>query len=94
MQSLPISTANSIMHLLLGALPMKAEIEKKHLGLFYSVITSENSTPQNLWKRENDRLDCSTVEVILSVYLVSLKNITSSAGGFSDRKYGKLEITS
>ena len=29
---------------------MKAEIEKRQLGLFYSVITSEHSSLQRLWK--------------------------------------------
>ena len=51
-QSLPTRTANSIEYLLLGALPLKAEIERRQLGLFYSVITSENSTLQQLWKRQ------------------------------------------
>ena len=51
-QSLPTRTANSIVYLLLGALPLKAEIEKRQLGLFYSVIKSENSTLQQLWKRQ------------------------------------------
>ena len=47
-QSLPTRTANSIVYLLLGALPLKAEIERRQLGLFHSVITSENSTLQQL----------------------------------------------
>ena len=34
-QLLPTRTANSIVYLLLGALPLKAEIEKRQLGLFY-----------------------------------------------------------
>ena len=33
-QSLPTRTANSIVYLLLGALPLKAEIERRQLGLF------------------------------------------------------------
>ena len=51
-QSLPTRTANSIVYLLLGALPLKVEIERRQLGLFYSIIASENSTLQQLWKRQ------------------------------------------
>ena len=51
-QSLPTRTANSVVYLLLGALPLKAEIKRRQLGLFYLVITSENSTLQQLWKRQ------------------------------------------
>ena len=51
-QSLPTRTANSVVYLLLGALPLKAEIERRQLGLFYSVIKCENSTLQQLWKRQ------------------------------------------
>ena len=51
-QSLPTRTANSIVYLLLGALPLKVEIERRQLGLFYSIITSENSTLQQLLKRQ------------------------------------------
>ena len=51
-QSLPTRTANTIVYLLLGALPLKAEIEKKQLGLFYAVVTSENPTLQQFWKRQ------------------------------------------
>ena len=51
-QSLPTRTANCIVYLLLGTLPLKLEIERKQLGLFYSVIQRENSTLQDLWKRQ------------------------------------------
>lgn len=51
-QSLPVRTANSIVYLLLGALPLKAELERKQLGLFYSTIKSENSTLQHVLQRQ------------------------------------------
>ena len=51
-QSLPTRTANAIVYLLLGALPLKAEIEKKQLRLFYAIVTSENPTLQQFWKRQ------------------------------------------
>lgn len=51
-QSLSTRTSNAAAYLLLGALPLEAEIEKRQLGLFYAVITSTNLTMQNLWKRQ------------------------------------------
>ena len=51
-QSLPTRTANSVVYLLLGAFPLKAEIEKKQLGLLYSIVTSENQTLQQFWNRQ------------------------------------------
>ena len=51
-EPLPTRTSNSIVYLLLGALPLKVEIERRQLGLFYSIITSENSTLQQFRKRQ------------------------------------------
>ena len=59
-RALPTRTANSIVNLLLGALPLKAEIERRQLGLFYLVIKSENSTLQQLWKRQFILLNSDT----------------------------------
>ena len=50
--SLPTRIADSIVYILLGAFPLKAKIERRQLGLFYSVIKSVNSTLQQLWKRQ------------------------------------------
>ena len=33
-------------------IPFIAEIERRQLGLFYSIFTSENATLQQLWKRQ------------------------------------------
>ena len=79
-QSLPTRTANSIVYLLLGALPLKAEIERRQLGLFYSVIKSENSTLQQLWKRQfmqkqNGRLFGYITGVIEKYHLPSADEI-------------------
>ena len=51
-QSLPTRMANSVVYLLLGAFPLNAEIEKKQLGLLYSIVTSENQTLQQFWNRQ------------------------------------------
>ena len=51
-QSLPTRTANSIVYLQLGEQPLKVDIERRQQGLFYTIITSENSTLQQLWKRQ------------------------------------------
>ena len=51
-QSLPVRTANSIVYLLLGVLPLRDELERKQLGLLYSIIKSENSTLQRISQRQ------------------------------------------
>ena len=51
-QSLPTRTANAVGYLLLGALPLTAELEKKQLGLFHAIVTSENQTLQQFWRRQ------------------------------------------
>ena len=51
-QLLPTRTSNAIVYLLLGALLLKAELEKKPLGLLHAIITSENQTLQQFWERQ------------------------------------------
>ena len=51
-QSLPVRTANSIVYLLLGALPFRAELEKRQLGLLYSTLNCDNSTLNELSERQ------------------------------------------
>ena len=73
-QSLPSRTAISAVHLLLGALPLEAELHKKHLSLLYSIINSNNQTFHQLIKRSSvfceDQLGSffSRVRVILDKY--------------------------
>ena len=43
-QSLPTRTALPAVHLLLGALPLEAELHKRHLSLLYSIVNSNNQT--------------------------------------------------
>ena len=47
-QSLPIKTATSAVYLLLGALPLEAELHKRHLSMLYSILTSTNKTIKEL----------------------------------------------
>ena len=51
-QSLPTRTATSAVYLLLGALPIEAELHKRQLSLLYNLITSTNETIQELTKRQ------------------------------------------
>ena len=41
-QGLPQRTASSAVYMLLGALPIEAEIHKKQLGLLHTVFNSDN----------------------------------------------------
>ena len=52
-QSLPKRTATCIVYLLLGALPIEAELEKRQVNLMYSVSRSDNPTLQELRKRQD-----------------------------------------
>ncbi|VDI42850.1 Hypothetical predicted protein [Mytilus galloprovincialis] len=51
-QSLPTRTATEIVYLLLGALPVEAELHKRHLSLLYNIISCNNSTLKNLMMRQ------------------------------------------
>ena len=48
---LPTRTALPAVHLLLGALPLEAELHKIHLSLLYSIINSNNQTFNQLIRR-------------------------------------------
>ena len=50
-QSLPTRTALPAVHLLLGALPLEAELHKRHLSLLYSIVNSNNQTFHQLLRR-------------------------------------------
>ena len=52
-QSLLSRTALSAVHLLVGALPLEAELREKHLSLRYSIINSDNQTFHQLIKRRS-----------------------------------------
>lgn len=51
-QSLPERTATGIVYLLLGALPIEAELHRRQLSFLYNVLACENDTIQSLTKRQ------------------------------------------
>ncbi|MEW8545343.1 MAG: reverse transcriptase family protein, partial [Candidatus Thiodiazotropha sp.] len=52
MQSLPERTAVSAVQLLLGALPIQAELHKRQLSLLHSIVVSKNSRLKSLMERQ------------------------------------------
>ncbi|MES9879579.1 MAG: reverse transcriptase family protein [Sedimenticola sp.] len=52
LQSLPERTATEAVYLLLGALPIEAELHRRQLSLLYTIVTSENETIKNITKRQ------------------------------------------
>ena len=55
-QSLPQHTASAVVFMLLGALPLEAELHKRRLSLLHSVVSSENECLKGLVQRQ---LACS-----------------------------------
>jgi hypothetical protein len=54
LQSLPIRTANSAVYLLLGILPISAELHKKQLSPFHQIAMSENVSVREIaWRQYN-----------------------------------------
>ena len=51
-QSLPTRTATSIVHMLLGALPIEAELHKRQLSLLYSILASGNTKLEYIMERQ------------------------------------------
>ena len=51
-QSLPTRTATCAVFLLLGALPVEAELLKRQLSLLYNILVSTNETIVELTKRQ------------------------------------------
>ena len=51
-QSLPTRVATCAVYLLLGVLPLEAELHKRQLGLLYNILISDNETMQQLAERQ------------------------------------------
>ena len=51
LQSLPSRTALSAVYLLVGALPLGAELHKRQLSLLFSIVSSRNVTLHELVQR-------------------------------------------
>ena len=73
-QALPARTAIPAVYLLLGALPLEAELHKKHLSLLYSIINSQNKIFHQLISRsiiideDQQGIFFGRVKVILAQY--------------------------
>ena len=83
-QSLPIRVATCAVYLLLGALPLEAELHKRQLGLLYNILISDNETVKELTERQialnlDNRLNYySKVQDLLDQYqLPPLKDLKS-----------------
>ena len=81
-QSLPLRVASCAVYLLLGTLPLEAELHKRQLSLLYSLLTSSNETIYQLSERQiainldNNQSYYCRVEQILELYkLPSLTTI-------------------
>ena len=84
-QTLPIRTATCAVYLLIGALPLEAELHKRHLSLLYNVLTSTNKTIKELSTRQiainldNSQSYFSRVQDILDIYnLPSLQYLSEN----------------
>ena len=66
--------ATCAVYLLLGALPIEAEIHKRQFSLLYNILTSTNETVKELTERQiavnldNDLSYFSRIQDILSLY--------------------------
>ena len=73
-QSLPTRTGTSAVYLILGALPVEAELHKRHLSLLFNIMSSTNSTIKDLSTRQiainldNEQSFFSKVQQILDLY--------------------------
>ena len=73
-QSLPVRVATCAVYLLLGALPIEAEIHKRQFSLLYNVLTSTNETVIELADRQiavnldNNLSYFSRIQEILQLY--------------------------
>ncbi|MES9884421.1 MAG: reverse transcriptase family protein, partial [Sedimenticola sp.] len=57
LQSLPQRTSIAAIFLLLGALPIEPELERRHLSLLFSIVTSGNVKLNNILERQSGMSD-------------------------------------
>ena len=75
-QTLPVTTATCAVYLplLIGALPLEAELHKRHLSLLYNILISKNKTVKELSNRQiafnldNSQSYFGRVQDILDIY--------------------------
>ena len=90
-QSLPTRTATSDVYLLLGALPVEAELHKRHLSLLFNILPSTNSTIKDLSTRQiainNEQSFFSKVQKNLDLY--QLPHVRDLRVGELSKEHGK-----
>ena len=95
-QSLPIRTATYAVYLLIGALPLEAELHKRQLGLLYNILTCTNKTIRELSSRQiafnldNNQSYFSKVQDILNIY--DLPNLQCLSEGLTSKEIWKLQV--
>ena len=84
-QSFPTCAASAAVHLLVGILPIEAEIHKRQLSLLYSILRSKNETVLEIMNRQSSMPDCSPesyfkkVQDLLELYnLADIPTLQSS----------------
>lgn len=96
LQSLPDRTATGIVYLLLGALPVEAEIHKRQLSFLYNILSCENETIQTLNERQiavnldNQLSFYCRVNEVLSLY--GLPNIASLKESLTTKLSWKTQV--
>ena len=67
-QSLPSRTALPAVYLLVGALPLEAELHKRQLSLLFSILSSENTTLHQLVQRALGQKSVRHIRLIQPTY--------------------------
>ncbi|CAC5377800.1 unnamed protein product [Mytilus coruscus] len=89
LQSLPKRTACASVYLLLGALPLNAEIHKRQLSLLFGVLNSNNETIRSLAMRQY-MSDRSTSFFTKTAEILEMYNLPFFLELF-EKKYTKIE---
>ena len=95
-QTLPLRTATCAIYLLIGALPLEAELHKRHLSLLYNILTSNNKTISELTVRQiavnldNNQSYYSRVQDILNQY--NLPNLHYLSENLTTKEQWKLQV--
>lgn len=95
-QTLPIRTATCAVYLLIGALPLEAELHKRHLSLVYNILTSTNKTITELSNRQiainldNSQSYFNRVQDILNIY--NLPNLHCLSKNLTSKENWKFQV--
>ena len=98
-QSLPIRTATCVVYMLIGALPLEAELHKCRLNLLYNILICTNKTIRELSSRQiafnlcNNQSYFSKVQDILNIYdLPNLRCLSKSLTSKDNWKFKLKEL--